>query len=102
MFYGSWKTSYGDTIEFFRQDDRNVLRYDYSMNPSNPTKIDQEYFYHDDKLGLKRVWAGTSGTLYTFQSFRWIQKGQVFEVRGVEWFNFISSTQTVFNFTKIE
>lgn len=100
LFYGSWKTSYGDTIEFSRTGNKNILRYDYSLNPALPTKTDHEYTFRSNKLGVKNGLNGPSN-FYFFQSFRWLQNGQKFEVQGIDWFSFISSTQTYFTFTKI-
>ncbi len=100
LFYGSWKTSYGDTIEFSRTGNKNILRYDYSLNPALPTTTNHEYTYRSNKLGLKNGWNGLDN-FYFFQSFRWVQRGQQFEVQGIDWFSFISSTQTYFTFTKI-
>ena len=100
LFYGSWKTSYGDTIVFSRTDNKNILRYNVSLNPVLPAKTTIEYTYKNDKLGIKNDWNGPN-TFQFFQSFRWIQKGEIFEIQGVEWLPFLSSTQVYFTFTKI-
>ena len=65
-----------------------------------PTTTDHEYNYQDIKLGLKNGLNGPNG-FHILQSFRWLQRARQFEVQGVEWFLFISSTQTYFTFTKI-
>jgi hypothetical protein len=100
LFYGNWKTSYGDTITFSRTGNKNILNYDYSLNTALPTKTNYEYSYRNNKLGIKNDFNGP-GTFQFFESFRWLQQGQSFEVQGVEWFPFISSTLTYFTFTKI-
>jgi hypothetical protein len=100
LFYGSWKTSYGDTIEFSKSGNKNMLSYDFSMNPALPTTTNHEYTYQSNKLGVKNGRSG-SNNFYFFQSFRWLQTSQQFEVQGIDWFPFISSTQTYFTFTKI-
>jgi hypothetical protein len=100
QFYGSWKTSYGDTIVFSRTGNKNMLEYDYSLNTALPTKTNKEYTFRNNKLGIKNALPVSNN--YTFlQSFRWLQQGQSFEVQGVEWFPFISSTLTYFTFKKI-
>ncbi len=62
-------------------------------------RIDKEYTYKDNKLGLKDGLNGDD--FHFFQSFKWIQKGSVFEIQGIQWFMFLSSTTTYFTFTKI-
>lgn len=100
MFYGYWKTSYGDTIRFFRQGGRDVVTYDRAMNPSMPMRSTSEYNYANEKLGIKDGFAGPVQFRY-FTTFVWLQPRKTFEVQGVEWFGFISSTSTKFTFTKL-
>jgi hypothetical protein len=100
LFYGNWKTSYGDTITFSKIGNKNILSYDFSLNPALPTKTNYEYTYQNNRLGIKNSLPVSNN--YTFlESFRWLQQGQSFEVQGIHWFPFISSTQTYFTFTKI-
>jgi hypothetical protein len=100
LFYGKWKTSYNDTIVFSSPGGRNLLTYNMSMNPLLPSTSSYEYTAPVDKLA-KKDWRNAAGDFIFFQSFRWIQKGFVFEVQGVEWFPFMSSTLPYFTFTKI-
>jgi hypothetical protein len=100
LFYGSWKTSYGDTIVFSRTGNKNMLNYDVSMNPAFAPRANNEFTYNDDKLGLKDGFGG-SGSFRFFDSFRWIQKGSIFEIEQIQWFTFVSSMRTYFIFTKI-
>ena len=99
-FYGKWKASYGDTIEFFYSGGKNVLYYDQSMSPAVLLPAAYEYTYRNGKLGVKDGLSGLAD-FRIYQSFRWIQEGQSFEVQGVEWFPFISSTLTYFTFTRL-
>ena len=100
LFYGNWKISYGDTITFSKAGSKNILSYDYSLNPALPTKTNHEYIFRNNTLGIKNALPVSNN--YTFlQSFRWLQQGQSFEVQGIHWFPFISSTQVYFTFTKI-
>ncbi|MBL7742214.1 MAG: hypothetical protein JNN00_01960 [Chitinophagaceae bacterium] len=99
-FHGKWKTSYNDTIEFLRIGGKNILRYNQSMNPSLTVPANYEYTYQDNKLGVKDGLSGLA-VFRIYQSFRWLEEGHSFEVQGVEWFPFISSTATYFTFTRI-
>ncbi|MBL7739513.1 MAG: hypothetical protein JNK14_09855 [Chitinophagaceae bacterium] len=99
-FYGKWKASYNDTIEFTRTGGKNIIRYNQSMNPSFTVPADYEYTYQNNKLGIKDGLSGLA-TFRFYQSFRWIEEGRSFEIQGVEWFPFISSTLTYFTFTRI-
>jgi hypothetical protein len=100
-FLGKWKTSYGDTILFARVNGKNMITYDRSMNPSMPLTSDYEYAYQNNKLGIKDGIASIPGGFRFFQSFKWLDRGRSFEIQGVEWFLFLSSSGTYFTFTKI-
>jgi hypothetical protein len=100
QFYGRWKTSYGDTVVFSKKNGKNILKYDRTMNPAMPMTTDHEYTYQADKLGLRDGFAGND--FHFFQTFAWVQPGHSFQVQGVEWFLFLSSTGTVFTFTRID
>ena len=97
-FYGQWKTSYGDTVIFSRKNGMNIATYNYSMNSLFPTRGDREFSYRDGKLGLK---ISSTPDFNFLDSFKWIQPGQSFEVQGIEWFSFLSSTLGYFTFTKL-
>jgi hypothetical protein len=97
-FYGQWKTSYGDTVIFSRKNGMNIATYNYSMNSLFPTRGDHEFAYRDGKLGLK---ISSTSDFNFLGSFKWIQPGQSFEVQGIEWFSFLSSTLGYFTFTKL-
>jgi uncharacterized protein (DUF2147 family) len=99
-FYGKWKTSYGDTISFVKENGKNILIYNVSLNASLPTNVKKEFIYKNHKLGLKEGWNGDD--FQVLQTFTWKKPGKSFEVQGIEWFGFLSSTQTYFTFTKIE
>ena len=76
------------------------MNYDLSMNPGLPANTYFEYTYSNNKLGIKDGLGGPIGFHY-LQSFRWLEEGRSFEIQGVEWFPFISSTATYFTLTKI-
>jgi len=101
LFYGNWKTSYGDTIRFSNESGKNILTYDYSMNPLQPVDTKKEFTYQNNKLEINDGFS-TTNDFRMLQSFSWMQQGKIFTVRGIEWFSFLSSTQTYFTFTKID
>jgi hypothetical protein len=97
--YGQWKTSYGDTITFSKENGKDILTYDLSLNASRPVDTKKEFIFRDNKLGILD---GLNGNDFRMlQSFNWKQQGLSFEVQGVEWFLFVNSTNTYFTFTKI-
>jgi len=100
VFYGAWKTSYGDTIVFLQQDNKNIVRYNASMNPSMPMHHAHEYNYNNGKFYINRTPADASG-LQELTSFQWLDRGRSFQLQGMQWFMFLASTQTQFTFTKI-
>jgi hypothetical protein len=99
-FYGRWKTSYNDTVEFSKIGGKDMIRYDLTMNPSMPMNSFHEFTYRDNKLGIKDGLSGLA-TYRFYQSFRWLEEGRSFEIQGIEWFPFLSSTGTYFTFTRI-
>ncbi|MEI9945919.1 MAG: hypothetical protein WDN26_17070 [Chitinophagaceae bacterium] len=100
-FYGHWKTSYGDTITFSRENGKNIVEYDQSMSPSVPRTDKYEYTFKDGKLAIKDGMMGTPDDFRIYRTFAWIEEGKSFTIQGLEWFAFISSTITYFTFTKI-
>jgi hypothetical protein len=104
LFYGKWKTSYNDTVEFKRENGQNVLIFDESMNPSMPMTTTRPFRYSLGKLYMKMP-GGLISTGFAdyreLESFSWIVPGQSFTVKAYQWFLFISSTTTTFTFTKI-
>jgi hypothetical protein len=99
IFYGKWKTSYGDTIQFARENGKDILTYDNTMNPSLPNLSKSEYRYRSGKLATR--WFPSADDFQVIQSFAWIVEGESFTIQGIQWFMFLSSTLTYFTFTKI-
>ena len=97
--YGTWKTSYGDTITFLKENGKDILTYDMSRNMAQPLRTKKEYSFQHNKLSLQEL-PGTTD-FRTITTFKWRETGRSFEVQGIEWFNFLSSTLTYFTFTKI-
>jgi hypothetical protein len=100
LFYGKWKTSYGDTIQFANEGGKDMLRYDVSGSAAVPGTGYYEFTYRYNKLGMKDE-LSSLGRFRFLQSFRWLDTGRSFEVQGIEWFTFMSSTNTYFTITKI-
>lgn len=101
IFYGKWKTSYGDTLTFAKQDGKNVIFYfrDFNPGPGVPGAI-REYSYFAGTFKMKYV-TGVNDPFSTIQTFKWVTPGRVFTVMNVEWFPYMSSIST-FTFTKID
>jgi hypothetical protein len=105
IFYGQWKTSYGDTISFYSQNGSDILEYKIDAFSPGPPANDplHEYFYQDDKLSIRDdIGPMVSVPFRELTSFKWVNKGIQFKVQGVQWFPFMSATTTVFTFTKIQ
>jgi hypothetical protein len=101
MLYGKWKASYGDTIRFSREGDRNVLLYDVNGSPGPPGDSKHEYTFSGGKLSIKET-PGSSNPYRLLTTFRWIDEKQQFSINRNEWFLFLSSTGLPdFTFTKI-
>ena len=98
-FYGQWKTSYGDIITFSRENGKDILTFNQSLNVDPPVATKKEFIYRENKLGILD---GLNGNDFRMlQTFKWKRTGKSFEVQGVEWFLFVNSTNTYFTFTKI-
>lgn len=100
LFYGKWKTSYGDTILFSNDGGKDMLRYNVSYSPAVPGSGYYEFTYGNNKFGMKDE-LSIPPRFRFLQSFRWLETGRSFEVQGIEWFTFMSSTSTYFTITKI-
>lgn len=104
LFYGKWKTSYNDTIEFIHENGKDYVIYDESMSPAVPFNSKKQFRYSLGKLHIEMPTGWPAPGVVDFRkldSFNWIITGQSFGVQGVEWFLFMSSSSTYFTFTKI-
>lgn len=99
LFYGNWRTSYGDTITFSKQGNKNMLRYTRSTNPSSPdTTI--EFIFNNGKLGIKDG-VNPTGQFRMLQTFFWSDEGRVYSVLSNEWFPFLSSSTLYYSFVRL-
>jgi hypothetical protein len=100
--YGKWKSNFGDTVLFTSLNGKHILVYDSTPQPGLPVEGDVEYvFSKDGKLALNKD-VISNGKFRKLETFTWTAYGKEFEVKAFEWFQFISSTLTVFTFTKIQ
>lgn len=105
LFYGKWKTDYNDTIEFTHENGKDYVIYDESMSPAVPFDAKKQFRYSLGKLHIQMPPGYAGSGLYsgfrTLNTFTWNVPGESFTVQGIEWFLFISSTNTYFTFTRI-
>jgi len=100
--YGTWikGTAYGDTLQFMRKDNKDIMRINMSFNPSLLAYTDREYRYGNGKLDI--VLHSTTRDFFPVESFTWIEAGREFKVRGLELFPFMSASNVFFNYRKIQ
>lgn len=103
ILLGKWKSSYGDTISFYKENGKNIVHYKVASYSPGPVPVGDfhEYSYENERLSIKDN-AGSSEPFRELTTFTWTDKGNVFTVQGVQWFMFMSATITYFKFTKIK
>lgn len=89
----------GDTLRFFRKNGRHIMAYSMSFNPSMQAPTESEYFLRGDEL---RIQLFGTGDLIPVGSFKWLQRGSRFEVQGIQFFPFMSSTIAYFTYQKVQ
>ena len=89
-----------ENIIYVQINGKNILSYNVSLNASLPSHTQKEFIYRNKKLGLK-TGVNVPGNFSFLETFKWHQTGKSFEVQGIEWFPFLSSTLTYYTFTKI-
>ena len=102
ILMGTWikGTNAGDTLQFIRKNNKNILRYNPSFNPSLPGISEKEYIYLNGKLSIK-LFSPFSEDFYPIDSFTWKRVGVEFEIQGIQLFSILSSTQVHFIYRKI-
>jgi hypothetical protein len=99
-FYGKWATNYGDTISFFSSGTNQSITFkDYFVSPR--VEKTQVFTYQNNRLGIKNWLLGPVDDYKFFETFIWIQEGQVFDISSLEWHPFRSSSLGAYRFTKI-
>jgi hypothetical protein len=101
VLYGMWTkgTNAGDTLLFYKRNERNILSYNVSFNPGLPAPVEVNFWFTNGKLSTRS--SGSRGGASPIESFTWKQQGQEFEIKGIELFPFMSSTQVYFTYHKI-
>jgi len=100
-FYGTWikGTAAGDTLQFMRKNNQNILRRNVSFNASHPAYQEVLYSYKNGKLWTELV---PGSGLREIESFAWKTMGKEFDLQGYQMYLIMSSTLTRFNFIKID
>jgi hypothetical protein len=102
ILYGTWikGSNAGDTLQFMRKNNKNILRYNISFNAALPAFTDVEFKYRDGKLSAK-LYLPAAPDFYPIDSFRWKQVGSEFEIQGIQLYPILSSTEVHFTYRKI-
>ncbi|MEP7372206.1 MAG: hypothetical protein ABI675_02385 [Chitinophagaceae bacterium] len=100
--YGTWikGNQYGDTLQFMRKNNQDILRTNNSFNPLMQAYREQEYRFRQGKLEVK-LFSPTSQEFYPVDSFTWTQAGSEFKIQGAQLFFFMSSINTYYTYRKI-
>lgn len=100
--YGDWikGTNYGDTLQFMKKNNRNIMRMNMSFNPLLQAYTESEYRLKNGKLEIKRF-APMSEEFYPIDSFAWTEAGREFKIQGIQLYMFLASTGVHFTFRKI-
>lgn len=90
--YGAWAkgTSFGDTIFFYKENGKNMMRSSMSFNVSHPNYLTTEYKFANDKLSRKG-YLGIGNDFLDIQSFAWKQRGSEFEILSTDIYPFMSA-----------
>lgn len=99
--HGTWVkgTAHGDTLQFIRKNNKDILLINMSFNPSLQANTEREYKYGNGKLDIMLY--PVPPDFYPVESFTWIQTGREFKVRGIDLFPFMSASNVFFNYKKI-
>jgi hypothetical protein len=99
--YGVWVKgpNPGDTLEFMRKNNKNIMRRLELFNAGIPTYSEREYRYQDGKFGAK--YYSSADDFYQINSFAWTQAGREFTLLAFQLLPIISSTTTWYTYRKI-
>jgi hypothetical protein len=98
--YGSWKITNGDTVTFSQINGKYIATANLAYLPTRKRE-DYEFTYRHEKLGIKNYPPFFRQDYVFFDSFEWIQPGQSFKIRKMQWFILSSDTDSYYTFTKI-
>ena len=102
VLYGTWVKgpAFGDTLQFIRKDNHDIVKYNMSFNSGIPANTEKEYRYRNGILSIK-LYSPYIEDFYPISSFEWTRQGREFKIQGIQLFSFMSSTQTYFTYRKI-
>jgi hypothetical protein len=100
--YGTWVKgpNFGDTLQFMRKNNQDIMRINESFNPGMPAYAEKEYSLRNGVLKIKSF-SPVSQEYFSIDSFTWTQPGSEFRLLGYQIFMFMSSTSTSFTYQKI-
>lgn len=80
VFYGTWVkgSDAGDTLQFYRKNNKNIMHYNMSFNASLPAYDEVEYTVTDGKLAIKNHLGRND--YFPITSFTWKQYGKEFDI----------------------
>ena len=82
---GTWVkgSNAGDTLQFLRKNNKNILRHNISFNAAMPAFKEVEYKYEGEKLSVNST-LPQQRIIYPSNSFTWKHAGSEFEILGIE------------------
>lgn len=101
QLYGTWVMgpNFGDTLQFMRKNNQDIMRICESFNPALPAYTEKEYRFRHGVLQV-RSFSPISQEYYSIDSFTWTQPGTEFRILGNQLFLFMSS-MTSFTYHKL-
>ena len=102
VLYGTWVKgpTFGDTLQFMRKNNHDIVRYSMSFNPGMPAYTEKDYTYRNGILSIK-LYSPSTQDFYPISSFTWTRRGREFKIQGIQLFAFMASTETYFTYRKI-
>jgi hypothetical protein len=97
LFYGQWKTSYGDTVRFERINGTNIMIGWPVWDGAVMATAAKEFSYRKNKLALRDPGPTAFIPLETFQ---WSVKGKAFTVELSDWSQSTPTALWVLTFTR--
>jgi hypothetical protein len=102
VLYGVWVkgSNFGDTLWFMQKNGKNIMRMADSFNAGTPVYSEKEYRFRNGVPEIK-LFSPSPDDYYPISSFKWIQQGSKFSLKGFQLYFFMSSTMTEFTYQKI-
>lgn len=102
VLYGTWVkgSNFGDTLWFMQKNGKNIMRMADSFNAGRAVYSEKEYRFRNGIPEIK-MFSPSPDDYYPISSFKWIQHGSRFSLKGFQLYLFMSSTMTEFTYRKI-